>query len=288
MKKLLTFAGVSALALVAATSDGFAATSNEATLVLNKSNTLGTFKPMCGLYEPQNLRVKFWGMDQKGAVVPLNLGQAIMYDFANNIWNVTPEAFINTVVRAADLTTYPGDYKNGLLPRAVQFIGSGNDWTSEMVSSYYTRSPNYIATGTITGLASGVIEATLHTPAQIAAIEEMFVALPTQAVDSSYTLPTFSDDTKELYRDYLASTLNFIVLYAAKCVTNQYSQCELRVANDGTAIYKNSCKEGCWADGFGKDEKEIWESIGEFRVDLDSAKFTESTVETQYENLFQK
>lgn len=281
MKKLLTFAGVSALALVAATSDGFA-------LAQNMSSTLGTFKPLCGLYEPENLRVKFWGMNQEGKVVALNTGQTIMYDFANDIWSVTPEAFINTIVSAADLGAYKAPYTNGLLPRAVQFIGSGNDWTSEMVSSYYTRSPNYIADGTITGIASGVIEATLHTPAQINAIREMFAGLPTQAVDSTYKLPTFSDDTKAAYQETLSDTLNFVVLYAAKCVENQYSKCELRVADDGTAIYKNSCDEGCWADSFGVDTKKTWESIGEFRVDLDSAKFTESTVEKQYENLFQK
>lgn len=288
MKKLLTFAGVSALALVAATSDGFAATSNEATLVLNKSNTLGTFRPLCAEFEPENLQVKFWGLARDGKVTQLAPEKTIVYDFANDRWSLTAQEFINTIVSAANLEAYPSPYTKGLQARAVQFIGSGNDWTSELVKRYYATNLNYIAEGTITGMASGVDTTTLYTPAQIAAIEEMFVPLPTQPVADTYKLPTFSDDTKELYKDYLASTLNFIVLYAAKCVTNQYSQCELRVANDGTAVYKNSCKEGCWADSFGEDTKEAWQAVGEFRVDLDSTKFTESTVEPQYENLFQK
>lgn len=281
MKKLLTFAGVSALALVAATSDGFA-------FAQNKSGTLGTFKPQCTLYKPDFLQVKFWGLDQTGNVAALRLNQTIEYDFANNNWNVSPQTFINTIVGTAELASYTGDYKNGLRPRAVQFIGSGNFWSINKIKSYYDTNPNYIADGTITGMASKVIDTNLYNAAQIAAIEEMFAGLPTQAVDSTYKLPTFSQATKAAYADTLSGTLNFIVLYAAKCVEDGYSKCELRVADDGTAIYKNSCKEGCWADAFGVDEKQTWDSIGEFEVDFDSDKFTESTVEVQYENLFNK
>lgn len=221
MKKLLTFAGVSALALITAAPDAFAI-------------GVGIYNPEC---TPINsIPVKIYGLSSAGNTVT----QVATGNLTAAGLNI-PQTELAKIQKINSATNYTG----GVTPRGIMFYTSGAASTTVPASTLYTAADSkYIVTKSSCGVDNSFDDMAAGNDKTVATT--LSFGLPTGA---NPTLPTISDTIwTYLTEEKNTRQINMLIAYAATCVDGDYATCSLTVQTSGSAKYVNTCTSGSSPD----------------------------------------
>lgn len=225
MKKLLTFAGVSALALITAAPDAFAA-------------GVGIYNPECT--PTSSIPVKIYGLNANGSgVTQVATGSLTQ---AGLSISQTELAKITSISKATN-------YDGGLTPRGILFYQSGSTSTTKPADTLYTATDSkYIATKSSCGVGDTFDNITDNDIKSVA--KTLSFGFPTSG---DPTLPSLTGTTGTSVWSYLTTQKNtqqidMLIAYAANCVNGDYATCTLTVKSTGSAQYVNTCALGSSAN----------------------------------------
>lgn len=204
MKKLLTFAGISALALITAAPDAFGAA--------------GTYNPSCS---PNEITIKFYGMAKPSSGTTPTLTTLGTAKYKSGKW-----------------------YKDGGTTAVTTFGALGIN-TPEISGSISLN--DITATAGAKAYRADLYGKELSSPlaTQLTGKTVCDDAAPPKSMGvlTSSTLPTL-DASQTANR----STLTYVVMYAANCVTGSNATCSLSI-REKQAAYTNTCSTGHGANG---------------------------------------
>lgn len=236
MKKLLTFAGVSALALITAAPDAFAA----------EDKQYGVYNPTCGQLGG-DITVKIWGLKAgtNGAAATISqLYSTTISDAATPAWGTTTtianiQKKITESIKVGTTT-----YSSGLTPRGAVLYSVGQ---SSPAVTLYTTNEGLLVTKTTDVWSPATMIGT-------DTISDNLVNKFSFGLGTGAAFPTITQtDVKTIKNKANDVVINYIIAYAASCIQPTGGECILSIqgTGNGGAYYKNSCDSGFIATSFG-------------------------------------
>lgn len=237
MKKLLTFAGVSALALITAAPDAFAASTTK---------KYGAYNPQCSTMSGA-IQVKFWGLKpgSNGAAATISeLYSTTISDAQTPAWGTSLtldnlKAKITSSIKIGTST-----YSSGLTPRGAVLYSLGD---SQPNVSLYADNEGLLVTKTTSTWSPATM---IGTNAIGSALVDTFsFGLGTSAAFPAVT----QANIKTIKEESNNTVINYVIAYAASCVQPTNGTCTLTIKGNGNggAHYYNECFSGYNGSGFG-------------------------------------
>ena len=236
MKKLRIFAGVSALALITAAPDAFAA----------EGKQYGVYNPTCGELGG-NITVKFWGLQagSNGAAATITpLYTTTITDAATPAWGTTTTISSLQGKITSSIKVGTATYSSGLTPRGAVLYSVGQ---SSPTVTLYTDNEGLLVTKTTDEWS----------PATMIGTDTILDNLVTKfsfGLGTGAAFPTITQtDVKTIKNKANDVVINYIIAYAASCIKPTGGDCVLSIEGEekGGAYYKNSCNSGYVGTKFG-------------------------------------
>lgn len=238
MKKLLTFAGVSALALITAAPNAFAAATTDP--------KYGVYNPTCAELSG-SITVKFWGLKpgSNGAAATIDeLYTTTITDAATPAWGTSLTIAELKAEIANSIKVGSATYANGLTPRGAVLYSVGQ---SSPAVTLYTTNEGLLVTKTTdewspaTMIGSDTIADNLVNTFSFGLGDG--AAFPAVTQTNVKTIKNKANDV----------VINYIIAYAASCIQPTGGTCVLSIEGEesGGAYYKNTCFSGYVGTKFG-------------------------------------
>lgn len=205
MKKLLKFAGVSALALVTAAPNAFGAA--------------GTFAPSCS---SNKVTISFYGMKAPTSGTTPTVTLLGTADYSNGNWYKTGTSTAVTTFGALGVTI--PEITKSISLNDISATSGAKPFRADLVGAV----PATLSEDTLVGTSVCANSAPANSI----------------GVASTDTLPALDAATISNH-----TSLAYVVMYAANCVTGVNATCSLEIGQK-KATYKNSCKVGYGSPNF--------------------------------------
>ena len=252
MKKLLTFAGVSALALVTAAPNAFGAFGRyDPSCNTQFGVTVDVYGFINGKYQKLDAGISYDPLNNKyykGQQEITSVGQFLGYFDVK-----TAPGEINVYSDSTNATPAKIDVTTNLKAYAAGFVEGGpaeGTTFGKMMAAAKTAVPyNHVATTSTCAIPAGN-----KTNALILNIVDGV----TDTESGRAALPDISSAV--IGEDGILDSVSFVVYYAAECISStlqntNHATCSFNVDTDGRLTYKNSCMTGWKGSDFGDAQR---------------------------------